>query len=616
MLERARAATEAAWWAALPHLRGHADAIIARIRAEIPDKAKRKKAPWDKYLKEAFPRRDLDRFVTPDVRARNSAREQAKNARQGLPNVLLDGVYRDLIAVASSYIGLVLGDHPAEWPTPQPVGEDAYHAGLALLAASTDKADEDRGRDMMARLARGASPRPFTISRARECRIVCDAVTGRMAAELLITQPSWSETPATINAGRDACTGEDVIAATSRRAVMVPLEMSDWHRNTFLHGKAKLRSCLISREGEAWFMRAQFQMPKLEPNLTGAVLGIDRGLRRGLVASVVRGDGSVMKLVEILGREMVETIHAAEKRNRVSQRWRARPAKGYRKTIDQELQRATNRIVAWAKEYGAQVALEDLSGFKSAITAKRPKGTRRNAWQKSLKKMQMHEVERMLAYKLAVAGLPAPITVNAGGTSMTCPACGHCAKVNRPAPGAPFACVACGFEADSDDVGAVNIARRGAVLKRSRGLKMADLEKDMVADLRGRDDGGLGPLRAGAGSGVVAVRVSGGVANDDPSGSRIRPSPGAEDHPHPGKTGSRSVLASRPGAFSQGPESHVGAQYQGLVDRSVEAVPEMRADGNRVVAARFNSAKSRRSRKCGLTATRKPRSGELPGAVR
>ena len=69
------------------------------------------------------------------------------------------------------------------------------------------------------------------------------------------------------------------------------------------------------------------------------------------------------------------------------------------------------------------------------------------------------EFRRQLGYKQDWRGgwllaVPAPYT------SQTCPECGHVAAENRPSQ-AVFRCVACGYEANADDVGSINIARAG-----------------------------------------------------------------------------------------------------------------------------------------------------------
>ncbi len=100
--------------------------------------------------------------------------------------------------------------------------------------------------------------------------------------------------------------------------------------------------------------------------------------------------------------------------------------------------------------------MERLDGFKQIIVSKRPKGARKRGWRKSLKRAQLGKLERVLEYKLQLAGLPKLRTVVAGGRSITRPACGARDPKNRPTH-EQFACTACGFTAHADTVGAVTL---------------------------------------------------------------------------------------------------------------------------------------------------------------
>ena len=56
------------------------------------------------------------------------------------------------------------------------------------------------------------------------------------------------------------------------------------------------------------------------------------------------------------------------------------------------------------------------------------------------------------------------IEVNPANTSRTCTQCGHCSGDNRKTQ-AVFHCVACGYIAHADEVGAENILRVGLALQ-------------------------------------------------------------------------------------------------------------------------------------------------------
>ncbi|MFQ7480389.1 MAG: zinc ribbon domain-containing protein, partial [Parasutterella excrementihominis] len=66
---------------------------------------------------------------------------------------------------------------------------------------------------------------------------------------------------------------------------------------------------------------------------------------------------------------------------------------------------------------------------------------------------------RMLSYKLERRG-GRLIKVDPRNTSRTCPQCGLVSAENRKTQ-ASFACVACGYRANADLVGAINVLRAG-----------------------------------------------------------------------------------------------------------------------------------------------------------
>lgn len=81
------------------------------------------------------------------------------------------------------------------------------------------------------------------------------------------------------------------------------------------------------------------------------------------------------------------------------------------------------------------------------------------------------EFRRQLEYKVEWAG-GWVIAVPPHNTSRTCPCCGHVAGSNRTTQ-ARFLCVECGYEANADLVGAINVLRRGEARLSSEGLELA-----------------------------------------------------------------------------------------------------------------------------------------------
>lgn len=526
-LERVRAAAERVFWSVLATERPPAEAIAA--------------------IEEAKTRRDA-------WRAAGAARMRTlvtAALREQLPEPVVQGLSRDLDMAISSYIGLRAGGHAAEWPSPVVLAGTAHADALAALTTATTKGHEDAARDALAMVEHHPGPRPLTIARARDARLVRTGATGAIAVVINILRASdpRAET-ATLAPGIDASTGEEVRGGTSKTRLIVPIVCSKWHEQKFLAGGAILRSSLLRRDGDRWFMCAQFEFPERKVVMTGARLGVDRGIVNPIAAAVTRRDGSVCAVMPPDGGEIGRIIHRADKRRASELKRRGTTSHHHVDVVNNQLHLLANRIVSDAKQYGAAVVTEKLDGFKQTIVAKRASGARKGGWRRSLKRVQLGKLEVILNYKLKMAGLPPLRDVVAGGTSITCPACAQRDGKNRPAQDR-FECVACGFVAHADTIGAVNIARRGIAMEKiKKGDKLAPLEQNMVAGLRSRDDSGLGPMMPGYAygvSGLVAARAA-AVSAHDPTLGRTGAA-GQNGYPHTQNAGNR-VFAERRVRFS------------------------------------------------------------------
>ncbi len=133
----------------------------------------------------------------------------------------------------------------------------------------------------------------------------------------------------------------------------------------------------------------------------------------------------------------------------------------------------------------AIVCIEDLQvrnmSRSAAGTAATPgKNVRaKSGLSKSILDQGWHEFRRQLEYKLAWSG-GRLIVVPPQNTSRTCPCCGHVSANNRPTQ-ARFACVQCGFEANADVVGAINILSRGMQIMRDEGRDTTDASVGRLA---------------------------------------------------------------------------------------------------------------------------------------
>ncbi|MCK4327680.1 MAG: transposase [Candidatus Diapherotrites archaeon] len=114
------------------------------------------------------------------------------------------------------------------------------------------------------------------------------------------------------------------------------------------------------------------------------------------------------------------------------------------------------QIVGLAKKHRATIAIEDLNKLKENVVVKGAKQLN-----KTTQRLPYRKLRFALESICLVEGVPL-VVVNPHNTSRTCYACGTIDKRNRINGGKLFRCVGCGFVANADRVGSVNIAGRAA----------------------------------------------------------------------------------------------------------------------------------------------------------
>ena len=163
------------------------------------------------------------------------------------------------------------------------------------------------------------------------------------------------------------------------------------------------------------------------------------------------------------------------RRVKFSQNWqkaKARVKSAYRKIAnmrDDFLHKTTTAI----SNNHAVVVIEDLKVrnlSKSAAGAKENPGSnvkQKSGLNRAILDQAWGEWRRQLEYKQAWRG-GRVLAVPRHGTSQECPLCGHISPCNRRTQ-ALFLCQSCGYAANADDVGAINILSRGMAVLRDEG---------------------------------------------------------------------------------------------------------------------------------------------------
>jgi IS605 OrfB family transposase len=196
----------------------------------------------------------------------------------------------------------------------------------------------------------------------------------------------------------------------------------------------------------------------VEPKTT---LGVDRGIYNLASLAVIAGNGTIVDRKNVDGMKLRFVQRALERRQRHLQK-RGKPFTGRTKAhaADEAVHTAANEIVTLAAKHRAQVVMENLAPMSSRA-GKRAKSN----FNRVLNRSQYQKLQKVLKYKLAVAGLSPAREVHPGYTSQACPACGHISSENRAKVAVgdgfrthEFKCVACGFADDADLNASRNIA--------------------------------------------------------------------------------------------------------------------------------------------------------------
>ena len=221
------------------------------------------------------------------------------------------------------------------------------------------------------------------------------------------------------------------------------------------------RRLLAHRKGEVDLMwvRGEFYVACVcdidDPELieTTEVLGVDFGIVN--IASDSNGTGYSGKDVEARRRIYSNRRRNLQRKGTRAAKRKLRTLKGrqarYQKDVNHTI---SKRLVATAKRYGSDIAIEDLKGIRERVKAQKAQRARLSNWSFS-------QLRQLVTYKARMAGIGV-ISVDPRNTSRTCAECGHCEKANR-AERDTFRCLRCGHTANADTNAARNIRAKAAI---------------------------------------------------------------------------------------------------------------------------------------------------------
>ena len=248
--------------------------------------------------------------------------------------------------------------------------------------------------------------------------------------------------------------------------VNVALTMSQKHEQLLQDPGIKTCDSELIKRGDDFFLHITVKKSiDITPsNGKLAVIGIDAGIRNTATSVVWRDDS-------ITGVKM----HSGKKLKHKSKQMKDKLAKLHKlafshnsyhcveKALDREAE-AGGKLSNYTRDCMHKVSAEIIEkaiglradGYDVVIACEDLKHIRKNISGK-LHWWAFRQLLEFVRYKAQWAGIRF-VEVKPANTSRTCPKCGHCDKRNRK--GLAFKCTECGYNANADFVGALNVARR------------------------------------------------------------------------------------------------------------------------------------------------------------
>jgi putative transposase len=228
----------------------------------------------------------------------------------------------------------------------------------------------------------------------------------------------------------------------------VPIVMGEHQKRLMTYRKGEVDLCLIRGK---WILAATCDIPETEEFKASDWLGCDLGI----VSLMVDSDGTVRT-----GTDVERQRRRHQKRRNTLQKVGTKAAKRrlcIRSRKQRRYQAHTNHCIAKAvvleaERTGRGIALEDLKGIRSRVTAR---GSSQRA---RLGNWGFGQLGTFVQYKAKRAGVPVCF-VDPRNTSRQCSACGCIDKKNRTNQ-ATFLCISCGHSSLADFNAAINIRSR------------------------------------------------------------------------------------------------------------------------------------------------------------
>ncbi|SIO44337.1 RNA-guided endonuclease InsQ/TnpB family protein [Nitrosomonas cryotolerans] len=228
-----------------------------------------------------------------------------------------------------------------------------------------------------------------------------------------------------------------------------------------------VKNMTISRKGSYWYVSIQTEYEtELKRHSSTSMIGVDMGVTRFATLS----DGSYVEPLNSfrkLSKKLAFEQRKLSKRVRFSANW-----KKQKQIITRLHERIANARLDFLHKTSTEIsknhAMVVVENLKIGNMSKSAKGSvekhgknvkAKSGLNKSILDQGWGMFVSFLEYKQACSGGDV-LKVNPQYTSQTCPRCQHVSRDNRKSQSA-FECTECGFKANADLVGALNVLERG-----------------------------------------------------------------------------------------------------------------------------------------------------------
>ena len=227
-----------------------------------------------------------------------------------------------------------------------------------------------------------------------------------------------------------------------------------------------IKNVTVSRRGEKWDVSIQTEYEVVSSAPNPSEIGIDMGVKR--FATLSNGDfveplnpfkqeqEKLAKLQRKLARQKKGSRNSRKTKRKIARlhRYIADSRRDFLHKISTKI--AKNHSIIYVED----LKVSNMSASASGTKESPGKNVRqKSGLNRSILDQGWYGFFQMLSYKLERKGGKL-IKVDSRNTSRTCPQCGYVSAENRKTQ-ASFACIHCGYHANADLVGAINVLRAG-----------------------------------------------------------------------------------------------------------------------------------------------------------